>query len=97
MILRATGLRAEAEGDDDDYSLEITYYEGKAVGIDLPIKITRKITYCEPGIKGDTSGKSSKPATLDTGIEVMVPLFCNTDDRIVIDTRDGSFVERAKN
>ena len=87
---------SEAEGDDDDYALEITYYEGKAVGIDLPIRITRKITYCEPGIKGDTSGKSSKPATLDTGIEVMVPLFCNTDDRIVIDTRDGSFVERAK-
>ncbi|WP_191016539.1 elongation factor P [Treponema zioleckii] len=87
---------SEAEGDDDDYSLEITYYEGKAVGIDLPIRITRKITYCEPGIKGDTSGKSSKPATLDTGIEVMVPLFCSTDDRIVIDTRDGSFVERAK-
>ena len=87
---------SEAEGDDDDYSLEVTYYEGKAVGVDLPIKITRKITYCEPGIKGDTSGKSSKPATLDTGIEVMVPLFCNTEDRIVIDTRDGSFVERAK-
>jgi elongation factor P len=87
---------SEAEGDDDDYSLEFTYYEGKAVGVDLPIKITRKITYCEPGIKGDTSGKSTKPATLDTGIEVMVPLFCNNEDRIVIDTRDGSFVERAK-
>ena len=87
---------SEAEGDDDDYSLEVTYYEGKAVGVDLPIKVTRKITYCEPGIKGDTSGKSTKPATLDTGIEVMVPLFCNNEDRIVIDTRDGSFVERAK-
>ncbi len=87
---------SEAEGDDDDYELEVTYYEGNPVGVDLPIKITRQITYCEPGVKGDTSGKSSKPATLDTGIQVMVPLFCNTDDRIVIDTRDGSFVERAK-
>nr|MCR4627278.1 elongation factor P [Treponema sp.] len=46
--------------------------------------------------KGDTSGKATKPATLDTGIEVKVPLFINTDERIVIDTRDGSFVERAK-
>ncbi|MCR5218644.1 elongation factor P [Treponema sp.] len=81
---------------DDDYEVSITFYEGKAVGVNPPIKVTRTITYCEPGIKGDTSGKSLKPATLDTGIEVKVPLFCNTDDRIVIDTRDGSFVERAK-
>ncbi|MBQ5472007.1 MAG: elongation factor P, partial [Treponema sp.] len=44
-----------------------------------------------------TSGKSLKPATLDTGIEVRVPLFINDGERIVIDTRDGSFVERAKN
>ncbi len=81
---------------EDDYEVKITYYEEKAVGIRLPLQVTRTITYCEPGVKGDTSGKSTKPATLDTGIEVKVPLFCNTDDRIVIDTRDGSFVERAK-
>lgn len=81
---------------EDDYDVSITYYEGKPVGVKLPINVTRTITYCEPGIKGDTSGKSLKPATLDTGMEVRVPLFCNTDDRIVIDTRDGSFVERAK-
>ncbi|MBQ2315500.1 MAG: elongation factor P [Treponema sp.] len=82
---------------DDEYDVSITFYEGKAVGVKLPVNVTRTITYCEPGIKGDTSGKSTKPATLDTGLEVKVPLFCNTDDRIVIDTRDGSFVERAKN
>ena len=81
---------------DDDYDIKITYYNEKPVGVRLPIQITRKITYCEPGIKGDTSGKSTKPATLDTGMEVKVPLFCNTDDEIIIDTRDGSFVERAK-
>ncbi len=81
---------------DDDYEVNITYYNEKPVGIKLPINVTRTITYCEPGVKGDTSGKSLKPATLDTGVEVKVPLFCNTDDRIVIDTRDGSFVERAK-
>ncbi|MBR4004511.1 MAG: elongation factor P [Treponema sp.] len=81
---------------DDDFDVNITFYEGKAVGVNLPIKVTRTITYCEPGIKGDTSGKSLKPATLDTGAEIRVPLFCNTDDRIVIDTREGTFVERAK-
>ena len=81
---------------DDDYDVAITFYDGKAVGVNPPIKVTRTITYCEPGVKGDTSGKTTKPATLDTGVEVKVPLFCNVDDRIVIDTRDGTFVERAK-
>ena len=81
---------------DDDYEVSVTYYNDKPVGVVLPVNVTRTITYCEPGVKGDTSGKSTKPATLDTGMEVKVPLFCNTDDRIVIDTRDGSFVERAK-
>ncbi len=81
---------------DDDYDVEVTFYNDRPVGVVLPVNVTRTITYCEPGVKGDTSGKSTKPATLDTGMEVKVPLFCNTDDRIVIDTRDGSFVERAK-
>lgn len=81
---------------DDDYEVKITYYEGKPVGVTLPINVIRTVTYCEPGIKGDTSGKSLKPATLDTGVEVRVPLFIDQDERIVIDTRDGSFVERAK-
>ena len=82
---------------EDDVEIEITFYEGRPVGIVLPVNVTRTITYCEPGVKGDTSGKSLKPATLDTGIEVRVPLFINSEERIVIDTRDGSFVERAKN
>ena len=82
---------------EDDLEVKLTFYEGKPVGIDMPVNVTRTVTYCEPGVKGDTSGKSLKPATLDTGIEVRVPLFINTDERIVIDTRDGSFVERAKN
>ena len=63
----------------------------------MPVQVTRTVTYTEPGVKGDTSGKSLKPATLDTGIEVRVPLFISDGERIVIDTRDGSFVERAKN
>lgn len=81
---------------EDEFDINITYYEGKPVGVKLPINIVRTITYCEPGVKGDTSGKATKPATLDTGITLQVPLFCSTDDKIVVDTRDGSFVERAK-
>ena len=90
------GDNANYISPEDKSEISITYYEGKPVGVKLPIKITRTITYCEPGVKGDTSGKSLKPATLDTGFEARVPLYCNTDDKIIIDTRDGSFVERAK-
>lgn len=87
----------EVEGDDDDYPLEIVFNDGKAVDVLLPAKVIRRITYCEPGMKVDSYPRwATNPATLDTGIEVMVPLFCNSEDRIVIDTRDGSFIERAK-
>ncbi len=81
---------------DDDYDVQIVFYNGNAVGVNLPGQVIRTITYCEPGVKGDTSGKSLKPATLDTGVEIRVPLFINQDERVVVDTRDGSFVERAK-
>ncbi|MCK9170613.1 MAG: elongation factor P [Treponema sp.] len=81
---------------DDDVDIAITFYNEKPVGVKLPVNVTRRITYCEPGVKGNTSGKTTKPATLDTGIEVNVPLFIDSGERIVIDTRDGSFVERAK-
>lgn len=81
---------------EDDFDVEITFYEGKPVGIQLPISIERTIAYCEPGIKGDTSGKASKPATLDSGYELQVPLFCEIGTRIKLDTRDGSFQERVR-
>jgi len=81
---------------EDEFEVEVAYYEEQAVAITVPTNIIRTITYCEPGVKGDTSGKTYKPATLDTGVEVSVPLFCEIGTKIVLDTRDGSFVERAK-
>jgi len=81
---------------EDEFEVEITFHEGKPVGVVLPIAVERTITYCEPGVKGDTSGKTFKPATLDTGIEISVPLFCDIGTKIILDTRDGTFVERAK-
>jgi elongation factor P len=80
----------------DEFSVELTFYEGKPVGVKTPVQVTRLITYCEPGVKGDTSGKATKSATLDTGFVVQVPLFCEIDTKVMIDTRDGSFTERAK-
>ena len=55
-----------------------------------------EITYTEPGLKGDTATNTLKPATIETGLEIRVPLFVNQGDRVKIDTRDASYVERVK-
>ena len=63
---------------------------------EMPMKTVLKITYTEPGIKGDTATNTLKPATVETGAEVRVPLFVNEGDSIEVDTRDGSYVGRVK-
>ena len=63
---------------------------------DLPVKVQLKITYSEPGVKGDTATNATKPATLETGAVVRVPLFINEGEIIEVDTRDGSYVNRVK-
>ena len=63
---------------------------------EMPVKTTMKITYMEPGAKGNTATNTLTRATVENGVEIMVPLFCKEGDTIVIDTRDGSYVERAK-
>lgn len=68
----------------------------KPLGVELPAFVELLITYTEPGIKGDTATNTLKPATLETGAVVMVPLFVNQDTMIKVDTRDGSYSERVK-
>ena len=63
---------------------------------EMPTSVVLEITYTEPGIKGDTATNTLKPATVETGATVRVPLFCNTGDKVKIDTRNGSYVERVK-
>jgi len=63
---------------------------------DLPARVELQITYTEPGIKGDTATNTMKPATLETGAEIRVPLFINEGEMIRVDTRDGSYSERVK-
>ncbi len=63
---------------------------------ELPAHVTLEVTYTEPGVKGDTATNALKPATLESGAEVRVPLFINTGEKIVVDTRDGSYQGRAK-
>lgn len=63
---------------------------------ELPAHVTLEVTYTEPGIKGDTATNALKPATLETGAEVRVPLFIDNGEKIIVDTREGSYVSRAK-
>jgi elongation factor P len=73
---------------------ELTFYEGKAISVELPNSVDREVVYTEPAVKGDTSGKVMKPAKLATGYEVQVPLFVTTGDKIEIDTRTGEYKRR---
>ena len=75
---------------------EVTFYDGKAISMELPITIVREVEYTEPSVRGDTSGKVMKPAKLANGTEVKVADFCNIDDWIEIDTRDGSYKGRTQ-
>lgn len=77
---------------------EITFHaeEEMPLVVDLPNTIEAEVTYTEPGIKGDTATNTMKPATIDTGAEIRVPLFIEMGERIKVDTRTGIYVERVK-
>ena len=63
---------------------------------EMPVKTVLRVTHSEPGIKGDTATNTLKPATLETGVEIRVPLFINEGDLVQVDTRDGSYLSRVK-
>ena len=79
---------------EDGMPCEVRFYEGKAISIELTTTVVREITYTEPAVKGDTSGKVMKPAKIASGFEVPVPLFVNQGDKIEIDTRTGEYRNR---
>ena len=79
---------------EDGLACELTFYEGKAISVELPNSVDREVMYTEPAVKGDTSGKVMKPAKLANGFEVAVPLFVTTGDKIEIDTRTGEYKRR---
>jgi elongation factor P len=74
---------------------KILSYKGKVFGMEPPTFVELQITQTEPGFKGDTATNATKPATLETGAEIRVPLFINEGDMIRIDTRTGEYMERA--
>jgi len=92
-------LGSDQLGDAINYikegsSLEITSYNGELVGVELPITVELEVTETGPGFKGDTATAGTKPAALETGITIQVPLFINTGDIIKVDTRYSSYIER---
>jgi len=76
-------------------SLQLSSYRGELVGVELPITVDLEVTETGPGFKGDTATAGTKPATLETGITIQVPLFINQGDIIRVDTRSGTYIERA--
>ncbi len=78
----------------ENMMVSIQFYKGKAFSVLPPMFVELNITDCEPGIQGDTSKAGNKPATLETGLVIQVPLFVNNGDRIRIDTRTGEYMER---
>ncbi|HEY56736.1 MAG TPA: elongation factor P [Dehalococcoidia bacterium] len=79
----------------EDMSLQIASYKDKLVGVELPITVELKVTETGPSFKGDTASAGTKPATLETGVTIQVPMFINEGDTIKVDTRSGSYLERA--
>ncbi len=81
---------------EDGMPCEVVFYEGRAISVELPTILVREVTYTEPAVKGDTSGKVMKPAKIATGFELQVPAFVEIGDKIEIDTRTDEYRSRTK-
>lgn len=79
---------------EDGMPADLRFYNEKAISVELPTTVVREVTYTEPAVKGDTSGKVMKPAKIATGFEIPVPLFVSQGDKIEIDTRTGEYRNR---
>ncbi|HEY0637427.1 MAG TPA: elongation factor P [Pseudonocardiaceae bacterium] len=89
----------EVVGDAAKYMLEnqtamIAFHEGVALYVELPTSVELVVQHTDPGLQGDRSTGGTKPATLETGAEIQVPLFLNTGDKVKVDTRDGRYLGR---
>ena len=93
-------ISAATVGEAANFMLEntvaiVAIHESNPLYIELPASVELTVTYTEPGLQGDRSSGGTKPATVETGIEVQVPLFIKQDEKILVDTRDGSYQGRA--
>jgi elongation factor P len=77
-------------------SVDVLFWDERALAVEFPPKVTLKVVECDPGVKGNSATNIYKPAKLENGLAIKVPLFINTGDKIVVDTRTGEYIERAK-
>ena len=92
-------LNNEVVGDSSNYLLEnqmatVALHEGEPLYVELPASVVLEITYTEPGLQGDRSTGGTKPATLETGFQIQVPLFIENNTRVKVDTRTGEYLGR---
>ena len=79
----------------ENMNLEMVFYQNEPIGVELPTTVTLRIVETPPSFKGDTANAGTKPATLETGLAITVPMFVESNASVVVDTRTGSYVERA--
>ena len=72
----------------------VAFHEDSVLFVELPASVVLTISHTEPGLQGDRSSAGTKPATVETGAEIQVPLFLNTGDKVKVDTRSGSYISR---
>ena len=95
-----TNVAADVVGDAKDFMLEgqdviVAFHEGTPLYIELPASVVLEITFTEPGLQGDRSSGGTKPATVETGREIQVPLFLEQGTKVKVDTRSGDYLGRA--
>jgi elongation factor P len=78
----------------DSMAVQVAFHDSNPLYIELPLTVELEVTHTEPGLQGDRSSAGTKPATLETGAQINVPLFINTGDKLKVDSRDGSYIGR---
>jgi elongation factor P len=94
VVLDAGDVGGAASYLKDGDQVHLAFYDGRLVGLDLPTSVELLVVESEPGVKGDRSSAGTKPAKVETGLVVQVPLFVNQGDRIKVDTRTGAYMTR---
>mmetsp|Transcript_17568 Transcript_17568/g.49058 ORF Transcript_17568/g.49058 Transcript_17568/m.49058 type:complete len:104 (+) Transcript_17568:795-1106(+) len=93
--LRIPGDKAWTKYLKEGMTVNIVTWEGKIISVDLPNQVDLEVAECDPGVKGNTQGGGSKPATLETGAVIQVPLFIQVGELIQVDTRTDSYIGRS--
>lgn len=94
LVLTKEQLKDKVSFLIENMEVSVLSYNKEIIGVELPITVELKVTYTEPGLKGNTASSTTKPATLETELVIQVPLFINIDDVVRVDTRNGEYLQR---